>query len=617
MSLSKPTNMIYPITYAVDFESYYDKQCSITTLGPRGYFSHPDFDAYMVSVVGDDGYEFCGNPRDFDWTMLTGNVVLSHNASFDESLYLFGVEKGWWPVCDPAAWHCTADMVAYCGLPRALKNALAAVFDIDMSKTTRDNMAGKRWADMSPEFQQEVTEYAIKDSVLCLKLWQELEYEWPEMERRISAVNRKALQRGLPIDQDYLKACLEEVSVRLHEAEGRVPWVGTSKLLSRPAFDAECRKVGIEPPKSLALDNDEANEWIRVHGIKYAWVAAIRDYRRINSLKKKLEAFDYATMSDGRYYGGLMYFGANATGRFSGSGGNLNLQNLPRDENYGVNLRKLIRAKKGKKLVVVDLSQIEVRTLCWLAGDVETLKLIEEHDDIYEAFAIKYGVWTVEQGSLKDNGGSLRSKLVKPTTLGCGYQAGAERLAEQTDMDLETATHAVRTYRSTMRKVVRYWEHLQNTLSNCFVQRKPLAIGLPSGRVQRYGLIKMRRVVRTENVVGPDGEVRVATKFRNEFFATLLKNGRQVPSKLYGGLLCENLSQALARDIFAEGLVKIEEAGYPVLFHVHDEVVVEVDEDIAEKALADIVAIFANPPQWIPDIPLASEGHVMDAYEKK
>ena len=604
-------------TYALDFESYYDKNCSITTLGPRGYFSHPDFDAYMVSVVGDDGYEFCGNPRDFDWSMLTGHVVLSHNASFDESLFIFGVEKGWWPTCQPAEWHCTADMVAYCGLPRSLKNALAAVFDIDMSKGTRDSMAGKQWCDMTPEFQKEVTEYAIKDSVLCLQLWQELEHKWPVMERRISAVNRRALQRGLPIDQDYLKECLEEVRVRLHEAEQRVPWIGTSKLLSRPAFDAECRKVGIEPPKSLALDNDEANEWIRVHGIKYAWVAAIRDYRRINSLKKKLEAFDYATMSDGRYYGGLMYFGAPATGRFSGSGGNLNLQNLPRDENYGVNLRKLVRAKKGKKLVVVDLSQIEVRTLCWLAGDTDTLKLIEEHDDIYEAFAIKYNVWTPEQGSLKDNGGSLRSKLVKPTTLGCGYQAGAQRLSEQTDMDLETAEHAVKTYRSTMKPVVGYWKHLQTTLMNCYTQVKPLAIALPSGRVQNYGPIKMRRVVRTETSVDGEGVSHVSTRLRNEFFATLLKNGRQVPSKLYGGLLTENLSQALARDIFAEGLVKIEDAGYPVLFHVHDEVVVEVDEPVAEQALADIIGIFAEPPKWIPDIPLASEGHVMDVYEKK
>ena len=83
-------------TYAIDFETYYDKVCSIKSLGTRGYFSHPEFDCYMVSVAGDNGFEFVGNPRDFDWSRLAGNVVLSHNASFDQLLYLFGAESGWW-----------------------------------------------------------------------------------------------------------------------------------------------------------------------------------------------------------------------------------------------------------------------------------------------------------------------------------------------------------------------------------------------------------------------------------------------------------------------------------------------------------------------------------------
>jgi hypothetical protein len=85
-------------TYAVDFETYYDKECSVRVYGPRGYFSHPKFDAYMVSVVSDTGYEFCGHPKDFDWTLLEDQRVLSHNAFFDESLYIYGVSKNWWPL---------------------------------------------------------------------------------------------------------------------------------------------------------------------------------------------------------------------------------------------------------------------------------------------------------------------------------------------------------------------------------------------------------------------------------------------------------------------------------------------------------------------------------------
>ena len=73
-------------TFALDYETYYDKNCSIKTLGPLGYFSHPEFDAYRVSVWGDEGTKFVGHPKDFDWDLLEGNRVLSHNASFDETL---------------------------------------------------------------------------------------------------------------------------------------------------------------------------------------------------------------------------------------------------------------------------------------------------------------------------------------------------------------------------------------------------------------------------------------------------------------------------------------------------------------------------------------------------
>ena len=179
------------ITYAVDFESYYDGECSITTLGPRGYFSHPQFDAYMVTIVGDDGFVYAGCPRELDWTMLDGNVVLSHNASFDESLYLYGVEAGWFKPCAPAEWHCTADMTAFLGLPRSLKNASAAVFGMEVNKTTRDNMKGKQWGSMTDDFKKEVTEYAIVDSELCLRLWNDHPAHMNPVRSLISPLNSR------------------------------------------------------------------------------------------------------------------------------------------------------------------------------------------------------------------------------------------------------------------------------------------------------------------------------------------------------------------------------------------------------------------------------------------
>lgn len=587
------------ITYAADFESYYDADCSITTLGPRGYFSHPSFDAYMVTIVGDDGFVYAGHPKDFDWSMLDGHRVLSHNASFDESLYLFGVEKGWFPKCNPAEWHCTADMVACLGLPRSLKNASAAVLGVEVIKTTRDNMKGKQWASMSEDFKTEVTGYAIKDSELCLRLWQELESQWPQFERDISTMNRKICQRGLPIDTAALQENLHKIKNSLFDAEQAIPWIQDYTPLSRKAFNEQCRIQGIEPPKSLAADSEEADAWFAAHQQACPWARAVQSYRRINVFLKKLDAFNAGTMQNDRYYGGLMYCGAVPTARFSGSGGNLNLQNLPREETFGVNFRHMIKPKRGNKLIVADLSQIEVRTLCYLAKDKKALELIRNANDIYHAFGVLLGMHDPANGELKEYDSKLRHR-VKSMVLGCGYGIGPNKFAQFSGMTLDEAEQAVRTYRLRMKSVVNYWAELGQELTTACALEVPFQLTLPSGRPLRYG--KIRKMKAEFN--------------RFAYIGKLYRMGGMRDIKLYGGILSENTSQALARDIFSDMMLRIDAAGYPIILHVHDEVVCEVPEDTAEQALAEILSIMSTPPAWIPDIPVSAEGHILDFYSK-
>lgn len=585
-------------TYALDFETYYDKGCSIKTLGPLGYFSHPEFDAYMVSVVGDNGVKFVGHPKDFDWSLLGESRVLSHNASFDETLYFYGISQNWWPDKWSGEWHCTADMAVYCGLPRSLKGATAQAYDLKVDKSTRDNMSGKRWENMTSEFKKEVSDYALKDSELCLQLWQDYSSKWPERERNISLVNRRCVQRGLPMNTELLRQQLETIKAELFEAESLIPWIGERPLLSRPAFDDQCRAVGIEPPASLAEGDPDAEEWLRVNGQKFAWVGAVKNWRRINSLKCKLESFDYATMPNGRFYGNIMYFGAH-TGRFSGSGGNLNLQNLPKDEMFGVKMRHLIAPKEDKRLLVVDLSQIEVRTLCWLAKDHETMKEIKESEDIYEAFAIRFGLWAREKGSLRSDP-KMRHK-VKAMVLGCGYGAGAPKFAMMSGMSEKEAKDAVDLYRSKMKSVKKLWSDYTTDIITSYDTHNNFTVDLPSGRTLDYG--KLKPVKQNDKI---------------QYVAMMPKNGKRVPVKLWGGLVAENASQALARDIFSHMLCKINEIGNGVelIMHVHDEVVVEVDADKAEQALDQIIQIMSTPPDWIPDIPVSAEGQILTKYEK-
>lgn len=590
-----------PFIYAVDFESYYDKRCSIKVLGPLGYFSHPDFDAYLVSVVGDDGFVFVGHPKDFNWAMLKDQIVLSHNASFDETLYLFGVDKGWWKGVDYYEWHCTADMAAYCGHPRSLKNASKEVLGVDIDKGTRDNMSGKQWDLMEPSFKEEVLEYATLDSEYCLQLWQALSDKWPKFEREISRLNRQCSQRGLPIDLDLLKKQKESISKQLFDLENSIPWIDHAPILSRKAFNEECRKAGVEPPDSLALTNTEANDWIKKHGKKYVWIEAVRNFRRVNSVKRKLESFEYATMSDRRFYGNIMYFGASVTGRFSGSGGNLNLQNLPRGDLFGCNLRNLIKAPEGKKLVVADLSQIEVRTLCWLSGDTKMLDRIRNTDDIYEGFAIEFGKWSSEKGELKSIDPALRH-TIKTMVLGCGYGVGYKKFAAISGMTEEEAKDAVKLYRNHMYMVVRLWRKYGNALPEAFTCETDFEIKLPSGRSLTYGNV--------------DKQARLDNPEQVDFTAMVVKNAARRPVKLYGGLLAENASQALARDVFSDCMLRIEKEGLNIVCHVHDEVVIECDEDEAEDVLDKVLSVMKSPPEWISDLPLDAEGKIVTRYEK-
>jgi len=297
-----------------------------------------------------------------------------------------------------------------------------------------------------------------------------------------------------------------------------------------------------------------------------------------------------------------MYFGAH-TGRFSGSGGNLNLQNLPREETFGINLRNLISTKEGKRLVVADLSQIEVRTLCWLAGDRNMLTEIEECDDIYEAFAIRFGQWEKENGPLKQDP-KLRHKI-KAMVLGCGYGAGKKRFAEMSGMTQTEAGAAVDLYRSSMDSVTRLWREFNNDIVGAYNLSEqgmptPFTVDLPNGRVLDYGMIS------ADNVEG--GRIQHTAYFP--------KGVKMVPIKLWGGFIAENASQALARDIFADMLVRVSNAGHNVIMHVHDEIVVEADADKAEDALADILSIMSTPPEWIADLPLAAEGTTLTRYTK-
>jgi DNA polymerase len=166
-------------------------------------------------------------------------------------------------------------------------------------------------------------------------------------------------------------------------------------------------------------------------------------------------------------------------------------------------------------------------------------------------------------------------------------------------MALPDAEKAVALYREKMRKVTSYWKRLNEDIQLSINAGDEFTIDLPSNRSLRYGHIRT-----------------VMQFYKRQFIAMMNKYSKKVPVKIYGGLLSENASQALARDIFCDMLCKIDAAGHEIIFHVHDEVVIECDADKAEESLREIILIMSTPPDWIPDIPLSAEGKILTKYEK-
>lgn len=580
-------------TYALDWESYYDKECSIKVLGNLGYFSHPRFDAYMLSVVGSDGTRWVGHPTEFDWNLLKGAQVLSHNAFFDESLYLYGVEQGWYPEVDYVAWDCTMDLCAYMGFPRSLKNAVKYLFNHELSKETRDSMKDRKWADMTPEFRAEVTEYAIKDAEWCLAIWEKNGADWPEWERRMSRQTREMCRRGIPVDEEKIRGYIDHLTALKFQMEEEVPWSDTEKLKSRKAFDQQCRVSGLTPPKSLAKSNPEAVAWFEKHEPLHPWLAAYRDVSRVGTLLLKYKTIERQTFN-GRFYPTINYAGA-VTRRFTSGGGGVNMQNLSKGVLFGTNMRSCFRARPGYKFVVADLSQIEIRTVMWLAGAKRVLAEIAQTDDVYEALAIIFEVWQRGAPNFKTDGYAVRQGT-KTVGLGIQFGASAGKVATVAKIPLAEGERWKKMFLEKFPEVPRLWKRLTNgVLKARASEDRTYVVGLPSGNKLRYRNV---RYIGKELVC----EVQKGTGF--------------MTVRPWHGLLIENAAQAMARDIICDAILRIEDAGWRLAWHVHDEVIIEVPEADAQRCLDEVEAIMKTPPTWVSDIPLDCDIHICDFYTK-
>ena len=381
---------------AIDFETtYFKNSIDLSKLGVWHYLRHPRCEIYMVSVFTDDG-AFVGHPSEFDFESIFGHEWLSHNAAFDREVYVRLQELGVAPAWMPRKWHCTANMTAFFGASeRNLADAARVHLGLDLSKDVRNAMNKKTWDDIRKDeaFHKEVKAYALRDAEVCYSLWMAKKDQWPAREQALSELTLTQVRRGLPCDHEYLDTSIQNLSVAAFNAVQNLPWAegDEEKALSDILFAAECRKLGIEPPKSKAKGSVESLDWEEEHP-NINWIADRRTYLRANLLRTKLLTMKDRIRDDGRIHFGVKYFGAH-TGRWSGDT-KLNVQGLTKETLHGANQRRVICVQDpSKKLIIADLSQIEPRVLAWVVGNWGFLDICRTQS-VYEAHARQTLGWT-------------------------------------------------------------------------------------------------------------------------------------------------------------------------------------------------------------------------------
>ena len=564
-------------------------------------------------------------------------------------------------------WKCTMAHGLYCGytagldatgkaigLPQekqklATGKALIKYF-CTPCKPTKAN-GGRTWnlPEHAPEKWELFKEYCGQDVVTEKAILRRLEmFPMPEEEEKLWQMDVRMNAYGVRVDTGLIGGALS-----IHErSTEELSWKAASITgLSNPNSTAQLlgwlRGQGTELPDlrketvAETLDNPEnLPEEVKT-------VLEIRQQLGKTSIKK-YEAMKAACCTDERVRGLTQYYGANRTGRWAGR--MVQMQNLPR--NYLKTLdcaRKLVKAgnyegikalygnvpdtlsqlirtafipSEGHKFVVADFSAIEARVIAWLAGEQWVNEVFATHGKIYEATASQMFGVPVEKIVKGNPEYSLRQKG-KVATLALGYQGGPQALISQGALRMglteEELPEIVDRWRQANPRIVDLWYQVGNAALAVMESAQPqaihglvfvlegdllygqsfLTVRLPSGRKLFYPKPFLK-----ENQFG-----RPAV----HYYTVGQQTRKWEVASTYGGKMVENIVQAIARDCLAETLKRIDARGLQVVFHVHDEVIIDAP---METTVEEICGLMAEPIPWAPGLILRGAGFESSYYMK-
>jgi len=500
--------------------------------------------------------------------------------------------------------------------------------------TWKKDKSGERWFQDEADFQRLYV--YCKEDVRAERDIDNLLADLTPCEQDIWHLDQIINQRGVSIDIKAVKSALillEQYTQKLHAETLEITNGKIDKVSKRARVLEWMAEEGVvlENYQQATVQKAIADGGLPAH------VQRILEIRmQINKIStRKYEAIRNGLCHDNKIRDILVFHGAS-TGRWTGK--LVQMQNLPRGSIKDTEtcievmkgrdlgffetlypdvmgaisscIRGMFVATPGYELVVADYSAIEARVVLWLANDYKGVGKFERGEDLYVDMA--KSIYN-KQIITKDE-----RQLGKVAILGCAYGMGHVKFrmtCKMWGMEIseEIAQKTVKTYRSVYEKVVRLWRHLEEDAifavrygrkGSWSKEGKFLFMTLPSGRRLCYPNPEVR------TVTTPWGAQKEALTYMG---MTAMSNQWE-RQNTYGGKLCENVTQAVARDLMAHAMLKCEKAGYKVLFTVHDEIVCEIEE--GRGNVKQFENILCAKPKWAKGCPLAAEGWKGGRYRK-
>jgi len=625
----------------VDFETYYDQDYSLSKISTEEYVRAGLFQTIGFSYKIDDappkwvsGSELLVAAA-LDQLPWADSLVLAHNTMFDGAIlsWRYGVK--------PMGWLDTQSMArALHGVEQSvsLKN-LAVKYGVGQKGTEVDNAKGKRLAQFSQLELAQYGEYCKNDVQLTYDIFNIMmqKGKFPKSELKlIDLTLQMFIDPVLRLDDTLLEQHLAEtVGQKTNHLVSALQAIGhkdlavkhilgdeevkaevRKTLMSNPKFAQMLEGLGISPPKKISMTTGKET---------YAFAktdAGLQDLLehedpRVQALvaarlgtKSTIEETRTQRFIDigkrGLFPIPLKYYAAH-TGRWGGTD-SINLQNLPsRGDNAG-KLKNAILAPEGYVFIDADSSQIEARTLAWES----------EQDDLVEAFAKGEDVYKIMASAIYNKSADTIDKVErfvgKTTILGAGYGMGGPKFQLQlktfgTEIDSDEAKRIIDTYRATYPKIPQLWREAQEAL-RCMARGQTMTLGRNALLTVDAGPTGGRIRLPNGLYVFYSGLAEVVDSEGKRQFQYTTRKGT---NKIYGGKVVENFTQAIARCIIGEQMLRIAKR-YKVVLTVHDAIGIVARQEEADEARAYVESCMRWTPSWAEGLPVNCESGMGMSY---